>query len=319
MYSITNITGRDYHPSRPLAVMVEPSSQCNLKCPLCAAGIGQVKRLKTELDFEHYKKLIDSYSSHLLYVLLFNQGEPFINRRFLDMVRYSNERNVYTITSTNGHYIRNEQEARKIVESGLDEIRISLDGLTPEVYNTYRIGGDFSRVIEGIKMLVEARGNLKTFTPIIELQILLTSDTEKQLGETKQFGERLGVDIISAKTLQLLDTDDNRKFLPSDRKYWRYDENGNKLVMRGKIRNRCRRLYFQMQVNSDSMVVPCCFDKQGNFVFGDISNGNPNDIWTGKKFNKFRNRILENRPAIKICNNCTEGIDNIYSKKWYIS
>jgi radical SAM protein with 4Fe4S-binding SPASM domain len=317
-YMLTDLTGRDYHPRKPLAMMIEPSSRCNLKCPLCAAGAGLIKREKTELDFDIYRRLIDTYSSSLLYILLFNQGEPFINRDFLEMVDYARRRRIYTITSTNGHYIKTMEKARDIVKSGLDEIRVSLDGLTAEVYNRYRLGGDFNRVIEGIGLLVKAKKEIRSFTPIIEIQILLTSDTEKQINKAREFGKQLGADMVSVKTLQLLDGRSGAEFLPEDDTHSRYERTENGLSIRGRIRNRCRRLYFQMQVNSDGRVVPCCFDKDGRFVFGNISNGNLPGIWRGGDFRSFRKRILRNRKAVKMCNNCTEGLDELYFKRWYI-
>ncbi|MBD3234159.1 MAG: radical SAM protein [candidate division Zixibacteria bacterium] len=317
-YSLMSVFGRDYHPTYPLVLMVEPSARCNLKCPLCATGAGEVKRTPSDLDFELYKNVIDKFSSHLLYVLLFNQGEPFLNRCFVDMIRYSHDKNVYTITSSNGHYIRNVVEARNIIRSGLDEIIMSLDGLTEDVYSRYRVGGDFNRVIEGIKLLVKEKKELSSFTPIIELQILLTADTEGQIDKAREFGENLGVDIVSAKTLQLLDMKTGREFLPDNEKYRRYQENSGDLKLRGGYRNRCGRLYYSMSINSDGTVVPCCFDKSGKYVFGNIADENVGDIWNGHKFRAFRKRILENRSAIDICSNCTEGIDYLYSKKWYV-
>ncbi len=317
-YSLMSFLGKDYHPAYPLVLMVEPSARCNLKCPLCAAGAGEVKRTPSDLDFGLYKRVIDKYFSHLLYVLLFNQGEPFLNRCFVDMIQYTHDKNVYTITSTNGHYIRSAYEARDIINSGLDEIIISLDGLTEDVYSKYRVGGDFNRVIEGIKLLVKEKKELDSFTPIIELQILLTADTEGQIDEAKDFGEKLGVDIVSAKTLQLLDMKNGKGFLPENDKYRRYQENSGDLKLRGDYRKRCGRLYYSMSINSDGTVVPCCFDKSGKYVFGSIADEDVRDIWNGHKFRAFRKRILENRSAIEICGNCTEGIDYLYSKKWYV-
>jgi len=319
MYSMMQITGRDFHPSKPLVLMVEPSSRCNLSCPLCATGAGEIKRDPSEMDFDLFKKMIDAYSSHIIYILLFNQGEPFLNRDFLNFASYSHDQGIYTITSTNGHYIRNEDEAGEIIRSGLDEIIISLDGLTADTYSKYRIGGDFNRVIAGIRNLVQVKERLKSFTPIIELQMLLTAHTEAQLPQVREFGKRLGVDIVSVKTLQLLDTERDLGFLPRGKELRRYENEGEKLRVSGSRRNRCGRLYYSMNINSDGSIVPCCFDKKGKYVFGNIANGGIIEAWTGDKFRAFRKRILQNRTAINICTNCTEGSDHIYFGKWYIS
>jgi len=64
------------------------------------------------------------------------------------MVAYAGSKNIYTATSTNAHYL-NDENARKTIESGLDRLIISLDGTSQEVYSQYRIGGDLEKVLAG--------------------------------------------------------------------------------------------------------------------------------------------------------------------------
>jgi MoaA/NifB/PqqE/SkfB family radical SAM enzyme len=82
------------------------------------------------------------------------QGEPYLNPEFLEMVKYASQKNIYTATSTNAHYLTDEN-ARKTVESGLDRLIISIDGTTQEVYQQYRIGGNLEKVIEGARNIVK--------------------------------------------------------------------------------------------------------------------------------------------------------------------
>jgi len=75
----------------------------------------------------------DELAQNLLYLIFYFQGEPYINPKFLDMVKYAHDKGIYTITSTNGHFL-NKANAKKTIESGLDRMIISVDGTTQETY-----------------------------------------------------------------------------------------------------------------------------------------------------------------------------------------
>lgn len=101
----------------PIYLMVEPTNICNLKCPMCPSGNGEMTRALGKLNFKNYKKLIDDVGDYVLQVQLWNQGEPLINHSFLDFVKYANSKGIMTQTSTNGHFIRTDEAAEELVQS----------------------------------------------------------------------------------------------------------------------------------------------------------------------------------------------------------
>ena len=92
------------------------------------------------LSNEVYEKVIDELAPSLSYLIFYFQGEPYLNPKFLDQVKYGASKNIYTATSTNAHFLHDEM-ARKTVESGLDRLIISIDGTTQETFEQYRVGG----------------------------------------------------------------------------------------------------------------------------------------------------------------------------------
>src|SRR5436189_6336017 len=124
------------------------------------------------LDKKFFEGMIDELAPHLLYLIFYFQGEPYLNPAFLDMVQYASSKNIYTATSTNAHYL-NDENARRTIESGLDRLIISIDGTTQEVYQQYRVGGQLNKVLEGAKNIVKWKKELKIRTPIIILQFLV--------------------------------------------------------------------------------------------------------------------------------------------------
>src|SRR6476646_12140832 len=118
------------------------------------------------LKQDFFRETIDQLYKELSYLVFYFQGEPYLNPDFLDMVQYASSKKIYTATSTNAHYL-NDENARRTVESGLDRLIISLDGTTQEVYSQYRIGGDLNKVLEGARNIVKWKRELKSKTPFI--------------------------------------------------------------------------------------------------------------------------------------------------------
>ena len=120
----------------PPVVMIEPTNICNLKCPLCPSGNGTLKRARGYMDLETFKKIIDEIKDKSFMVVLWNQGESFLNKDFLEMIRYASQNKLFTLVSTNANI---DFDAEQIVKTGLDSMIVSLDGATQETYNKYRV------------------------------------------------------------------------------------------------------------------------------------------------------------------------------------
>ena len=137
----------------PMTISFEPTTACNLRCPECPSGLRAFTRPTGNLKEDFFRSSIDELYKDLIYLIFYFQGEPFINPKFLDMVAYAKQKGIYTITSSNGHFL-NDANARKTIESGLDRLIISVDGTTQEVYEQYRIEGNLENVLQGARNLV---------------------------------------------------------------------------------------------------------------------------------------------------------------------
>ncbi|MDP6779931.1 MAG: SPASM domain-containing protein [Candidatus Latescibacteria bacterium] len=313
-YVLSRLSGRDVRMGRPFVLMVEPTSICNLSCPLCASGNGTLARRAGTMALDSFSRVLEKQARDLVLLMLWNQGEPFINRDLTGMVRLAKARNITTVTSTNGHFIRSPEEADDVVDSGLDEIIVSLDGATPETYVKYRVGGDFERVIDGARLLVAAKRRRASATPLIHLQFIVMKQNEDEIDAARDLARELQVDHFSVKTAQVYTSDEASTFLPRDNRYSRYRSREGDPVMKSRIPNTCRHLWYSTVVNWDGTVSPCCFDKNGQFPLGDaLDNGRSFDeIWSGPDYTAFRNAMLKDRSSIPICSNCSEGLDGLF-------
>jgi radical SAM protein with 4Fe4S-binding SPASM domain len=292
----------------PISVSFEPTTSCNLRCPECPSGLRSFTRPTGMLQKDFFRETIDDIHQHLLYLIFYFQGEPYLNPEFLDMVKYASSKNIYTATSTNAHYITDDV-AKKTVESGLDRLIISIDGTTQDVYQQYRVGGNLNKVIEGAKNIVKWRKELNSKTPFIFFQFLVVKPNEHQLEEIKQLAKEIGVDEVRFKTAQVYDYEtDPNQLIPNNEKYSRYkkDKDG-KYKPKNKLVNRCWKLWHANVITWDGLVVPCCFDKDAMHQLGNIKNESFKNIWNNSNYKQFRSELMKSRKNIDICSNCSEG------------
>ncbi len=292
----------------PISVSFEPTTSCNLRCPECPSGLRAFTRPTGMLQKDFFKETIDDIHQHLLYLIFYFQGEPYLNPEFLDMVKYASSKNIYTATSTNAHYITDEV-AKKTVESGLDRLIISIDGTTQDVYQQYRVGGNLNKVIEGTKKIVKWRKELNSKTPFIFFQFLVVKPNEHQLEEIKQLAKEIGVDEVRFKTAQVYDYEtDPNQLIPNNEKYSRYKKGKDgKYKPKNKLVNRCWKLWHANVITWDGLVVPCCFDKDAMHQLGNIKNESFKNIWNNSNYKQFRTELMKSRKNIDICSNCSEG------------
>jgi radical SAM protein with 4Fe4S-binding SPASM domain len=299
---------KNIHWGMPFSISIEPTTSCNLRCPECPSGLRKFSRNTGMLTWEMYQSTIDQLKQNLMYVILYFQGEPYLNPQFFDFINYAKKRRIYTATSTNGHFLT-EENARKTIASGLDRLIISLDGIGQEAYSEYRIGGRYQRVIDGVKKMVEWKRKMKSSTPHIIIQFLVLKSNEHQLQEVKDICRSLGVDELQFKTAQVYNYENGNPIIPSIDKYSRYKklEDGT-YTFKNKLPNKCYKMWSSNVVTWDGLIVPCCFDKDAEHQLGDLSKQTFKEIWKSKKYNQFRKGVFNYRKKIEICKNCTEGL-----------
>ena len=292
----------------PPILTIEPTNVCNLRCPLCVTGNGSMERANGRMDLPTYQRLIDELAGRALYVVLFHQGEPYLNRQFNEFVAYASARGLYVTTSSNAHYF-DTKTAEATVASGLDTIIISVDGATQETYRRYRVGGDLQKVLDGTRQLVAAKKRFRSKTPYIYLQFIVMQHNEHELAAMEKLAAELGVDRFLKKTVQVETFAEAQEWLPAAEKFRRYHLTAENFTVKSGGKGACPRPWLTTLVNWDGAVVPCCFDKNGHHVSGDMKTA-PNfaAIWKSAAAENFRDTLLNRRETIDMCRNCNQGI-----------
>ncbi|MBC7933862.1 MAG: SPASM domain-containing protein [Rhizobacter sp.] len=293
----------------PVSISFEPTTSCNLRCPECPSGLRAFTRPTGMLQKDFFSRTIDEIHKDLLYLIFYFQGEPYLNPGFLEMVRYAADKKIYTATSTNAHYLTDEN-AKKTVESGLDRLIISIDGTTQDTYKQYRIGGNIDKVIQGAKNIVKWKKELNSKTPFVFFQFLVVKHNEHQIEEIKQLAKEIGVDEVRFKTAQVYDYEnDPNNLIPSIDKFSRYKKNSDgSYKPKNKLANQCWKLWHSNVITWDGLVVPCCFDKDAMHRLGNLKNESFKKVWHNDNYKQFRSELMMGRKNIDICANCSEGV-----------
>lgn len=293
----------------PSNITIEPAGFCNFRCPMCIQGrsITQIQREQKLLKWEHYKKVIDDIKDFTIQISLFYAGEPTLNPKLPEMIKYAYDNDILTYINTNGSLFSSKTYRQKILNSGLHRIHFSVDGVNAETYSKYRQGGDFGKIIEGIRCLVEERGDNKT--PIIVMQTLATNTTIPQMDSYADLAKSLGVDRAFATSYHIdqyekTPTNCELQDVPINNKYSRYEAVKNNLAIKKKNNVTCCPLQKSVYILTNGTVIQCCYDENGEYTFGNAFCDNLIDIWQNNDYVKWRKELLKPM-KLSLCQTCT--------------
>jgi radical SAM protein with 4Fe4S-binding SPASM domain len=306
-FALSALSGKNILWGRPTILTIEPTNICNLRCPLCTTGSGEMERANGKMSLATFENIMDKMGDDLFFLLLYHQGEPYINKHFLDFVKLAKAKNIYCTTSTNAHYF-NDEIIRDTIDSGLDSMIVSLDGVTQQSYETYRVKGNVDKVVMGMKRFMEIKKQRKSKTPLIALQFLVMKHNEHELPAVKKLAKQIGVDRLLIKNIEVHSLEEAKQWLPVNDKFRRYNFDGQTFEVKNNDKKSCPRPWLSTLINWDGSVVPCCFDKNGEYEMGNINKAqNIQSLWFGGSFSKFRGQLSRNRKSIDMCRNCNQG------------
>lgn len=295
----------------PTFVSIEPANFCPLHCPACPVGRkGKDEKHHTMLSMETYRTILEKLSPYVHTIQFYFQGEPLLNRQLPKMIALAKQEGLYTSISTNAQVI-NSLLADQLVVSGLDHIIVSIDGLSEESYRAYRQGGSLHKALEGLCHIRQAKQKHNAHIRI-ELQCLRLKSNEHEWQHFKRTYRHMGADSLTLKTAQFYDYEHGNDLMPSNSKYSRYTFDVKSGCYRPKNRYKslkdvpCRRLWKGCVIDVHGNMFPCCFDKEGQYSFGNLVQSSLDDVWFSNQALLFRQSVTQDRMQYNICTNCTE-------------
>lgn len=308
-----NTLGNKIPLNTPYVLLIDPSNHCNLRCNFCPTGhdvlIQETKRCQTVLDYNLYKKIIDNtndFPDKIKVLRLYKEGEPLINPEFANMVSYAKKYgNIARIDTTTNGVLLNKELNRKIIESGIDQINISVNGVTEEqIYHHTKRKIDFKAYVENIRDLCKNKGDCTIYVKSIEE--ILSEKEQKQFFELfGEFADRIFLEQLSPAWP---DFELERYGYP-----YRHIGNYGQDVEQRKV---CPYLFYIMVINSDGTMSTCVGDWKHQQILGDTRNESLVELWNGKKLLEYQlEHFKYNKDKFPMCRECkviTHGCyDNI--------
>lgn len=261
-------------------------------------------RKKGFMDRDLFRKIIEELRPYLYSANLYFQGEPMLHPEFFSIIAFAG--GIKTTIATNGHFL-NAENCDKLAGSRLSRLIISLDGIDQQTYSTYRVNGDFRKVKEGIITLSNAVKKHDSSLKII-IQVLVNRFNEEQIPELRKFAGENDAKFV-LKSMQIYH--EKKQWLPASESFRRYELKDGSYSNKGKMPEMCPRLWFNPVITWDGKVVPCCFDKDAQYIMGDLNTESFSSIWNGERYHEFRTKLLKSRKQIDICRNCTSGLTGV--------
>lgn len=296
----------EYANALPPTIHIEPTNICNLKCSLCPTGSGSLKRPKGFMSFDMFQTVLNELGDVLLSVILFAFGEPFLNKELPRMIKECTDRNILTLSSTNGHCLQTLDEALSIVDAGLSALIIAMDGSTQGIYQAYRKSGDVEMVKRCVAHIEQAKAMRGSDLPYTNLRVVVTRNNEEDLPNIERVARDLGVNMFSCKSLGCLAYDKKYKSYEPDKREMRRFNNQSS-PRRSKAPIQCPFPFRQPTIYWDGTVVGCgCASGYANLEtpFGKIGEHSFRELWNSTKAMELRRAIRTGLNLPKFCHFC---------------
>jgi len=195
--------------SYPEAITLFLTHRCNLRCKMCGqwgeSGITKMQSAqytKKDLSLDELKRVVGDVGRFKSNITLFG-GEPLLYPYCLDIIKYIKKKGIHCLMITNGSML--EDLAEQLVESGLDELNVSLDG-GRQIHDEIRgMPGIFDKIMNGLKQINNIKAKERKRKPLINLQCTITKYNYRHLKEMLDIANEAGADSLTFHNLIFLE------------------------------------------------------------------------------------------------------------------
>lgn len=289
----------------PIRLQIELVNYCNLRCPICPIGTGDLDRPPTKMDLDFYEKIMEEVGPYLVTVILWAWGEPLLHPQFPEAVRIAAKHGVPVLVSTNGQNLNKDRVLEGLIEAPPTYLIVAIDGLTNRTHALNRPGAQLERAVEGVRRLAEMKRERQQEYPLLHMRYIVTRHNQHEVGRVKDFAIENGFDFLSVRSLVIIDADESehRARVPDLERFRAYDYDHGERVKRDDYV--CQHAFLYPAVFADGTVVPCDQDFNARHAYGRIGvDGSFAEIWFGQKAAAVRKTIRSARETFSFCRNC---------------
>jgi radical SAM protein with 4Fe4S-binding SPASM domain len=318
----------------PVCLYLETTNRCNLLCTTCPRTYADLEP-EADMSWDLFTRIVDQVPN-IARVVLHGVGEPMLVKDLPRMVRHLKERGAYVLFNTNGTALT-AKRGRELADTGLDELRVSLDAADARTFQLIRGKDYFNRIVRNVKAFTEMQVRENLDKPRVSLWLTGLKDTITQLSDFVRIAHDIGVREVYLQRLVYFENGavgmarpDQALFERVSREETNHIESAERLarslgisfnasgatepdesLARKTDKNPwslCRRPWTVMYFTANGRALPCCiapFSQKGyeNYTLGNATQQSLRDIWNGPAYQAFRDALQSDSPP-RSCANC---------------
>ncbi|HKM63018.1 MAG TPA: radical SAM/SPASM domain-containing protein [Acidisphaera sp.] len=317
----------------PVCLYLEVTNRCNLLCETCPRTFETLEP-PADMSWEIFTGIVDQAPS-VTRVVLHGVGEPMMVRDLPRMIRYLKDRGIYVLFNTNGTLMR-ERIFPVLIDSGLDELRVSLDAADAATYKAVRGKDFFARIVRDVGRFTAYQVKVGATTPKVSLWLTGLKETVQQLPEFVRLSASMGVSEVHLQRLtfdeagygmaraesSLFESTQEEEQAAIDEAVAIGRALGVTLDASGATEpglslkkqaddapwSLCRRPWSLMYFTAHGRALPCCIApfsarNYDTYTLGQAKSQSLAEMWNGQAYQDFRRALLSEAPP-KPCQNC---------------
>ena len=300
-------------PDFPRLIDIELTNTCNFRCLMCPTGNMTQIRKKGFMKDSVFNKILDEIKDRLTPLRFIRWGEPTMHPKFLDYIHKAKQLNILCHINTNGSFL-NEENITEVIDTGLDSIKFSFQGVDRKSYKEMRNIDYFEDLIEVVSSFYKIRG--KREKPYIHVSTTITYEDKNSVLKFKDtFSKITDLTTVGRTNLEHVDPEKTRLSKDNIETLRRLKEKET-LV---KKYLECPEVFDKLSINWDGTVSACCEDYDNKMLVGDINKDKLEVIWKSEKMNSYRVTLSNmGHDSLELCRTCydyaelqTPGLQNI--------
>jgi MoaA/NifB/PqqE/SkfB family radical SAM enzyme len=286
---------RTHVRAAPYSLRIDPTTACNLRCPLCPTGAGEIDRKQGTMSRDMFERVLDQFGHRALIVQLWVWGEPLMNRQIADLIALAEARAIATEISTNLSLKLTDNEIDRLIKAGLTWLIVSIDAASPDTYRRYRRGGDFNLAVNNMRRILVRKKVLGSRTPFVEWQFVPLRHNEHEIADAVKLAKDIGVDGFRLKPARF-DKVEGRTFggqvSPGLVDEWMPETQGLKYEGSTYLDYHCPFLWGSITVHPDGGIAPCCETSSVQQDLARLDDADIDGVWNSPAYVTARETAL---------------------------
>ena len=325
--------GNSVAAAPPVCLYLEVTNRCNLLCETCPRTFEALEP-PADMSMALFRRIVDQVPN-VARVVLHGVGEPMLVKHLPDMIRHLKARGTHVLFNTNGTLLA-PRKHREIIDTGLDELRVSLDAAEAATFLKVRGKDMFDRIVRNVSAFTNLQAATGATTPVVSLWLTGLKETVDQLPEFVRLAARIGVREVHLQRL-VFDEQGFGMARPDSSLFEQTRAEEEAVIADATVIGRelgvtldasgatepglslkctaddkpwatCRRPWSLMYFTAHGRALPCCiapFSARGyeNYTLGNATQQTLRDIWNSPAYQGFRTALHSDAPP-KPCQNC---------------